>query len=325
MEPRTTPATLQDAIVYFADPDVAHDFMAALRWPNGVICPHCAAIEPYYTKSRRVWQCRAKDCRKQFTVKVGTIFEDSPLGLDKWLPCLWLITNGKNGISSYEVGHVLSVTQKTAWFMLHRVREAVKTETFDKFSGEVEADETFIGDKTGNMHAAKRARVIRGRGMVGKAAVMGVLERDLRDAHSRVRVPVTKGRKRVPLQAIVKANVEPGAALYADTLAPYDGLEAAYVHEVVNHSVDYVGGRVHTNGMENLWSLLKRAIRGTYVSVEPFHLAAYFEEQAYRFNARRNGDSGRFVEVLRSTVGKCITYKELTGKDETSNVAGNEV
>ncbi len=206
-----TPETLQQAIIYFANPETAHDFMVSLRWPNGIICPHCAATGPSFLSTRRIWKCR--DCHKQFSVKVGTIFEDSPLGLDKWLPCLWMIANAKNGISSYEVGRALGVTQKTAWFMLHRIRLAMQTKTFRMMGGEVEADETFIGGKSRFMHKARRARVITGTGGAGKVAVMGLLERDARKAHSRVHVAVVRNTRKHSLQARVRENVTPGSRL----------------------------------------------------------------------------------------------------------------
>ncbi len=182
-----SPSNLRDAILYFADKDVSLDFLAKLRWPDGVTCPHCAAADPLFLKTRRIWKCRA--CRKQFSVKVGTIFEDSPLGLDKWLPALWLLANCKNGISSYELGRALDVTQKTAWFMLGRIRLAMQTKTFKKLGGTVEVDETFIGGKARNMHAGKRK--IRGSGIVGKIAVMGLLER-----HGKARAIVVKNTER---------------------------------------------------------------------------------------------------------------------------------
>src|SRR6266516_4884856 len=151
------PNSLYEAIHYFADKDVALTFLVSLRWPNGVTCPACDARNPGFLKTRRIWKCR--DCGRQFSVKLGTIFEDSPIGLDKWLPALWMLANSKNGISSYELARALGVTQKTGWFMLHRIRLSMQTKTFVKMRGEVEADETFIGGKRANMHKKKQARV----------------------------------------------------------------------------------------------------------------------------------------------------------------------
>src|SRR3954470_10518811 len=180
------PTTLVQAIRYFADPDVSLAFLAGLRWPEGVTCPRCNSDKNSFLSTRRIWKC--KGCQKQFSVKLGTIFEDSPIGLDKWLPAIWLIVNAKNGISSYELHRALGVTQKTAWFMLHRIRLAMQTQTFAKMSGDVEVDETYIGGKARFMHPERKDRMLKGRrgGTTGKAAVMGLLSRNERKGHSSV-------------------------------------------------------------------------------------------------------------------------------------------
>ncbi len=170
------PNTLQEAVIYFSNKDVCLNLVASLRWENGIAtCPQCESQETSFLKTRRIWKCKA--CKKQFSVKVGTIFEDSPLGLDKWLIAMWLIVSAKNGISSYELGRALGFKQKTAWFVNHRIRMAMETGSFEKLSGEVECDETFIGGKAKNMHKHKREAIIKGRGSVGKTAVFGALER----------------------------------------------------------------------------------------------------------------------------------------------------
>jgi transposase-like protein len=308
------PETLIDAIRYFADADVSLHFMAALRWSNGVTCPHCSGIEHSFLKTRRIWKC--KGCRKQFSVKVGTVFEDSPIGLDKWLPCIWMLVNCKNGISSYEVSRALGVTQKTAWFMLHRIRLAMQTKSFDKFGGPTEVDETFIGGRSRFMHKEKRERMIKGTGGMGKVAVMGLLERHGENRkHSTVRVSIVPNVRRATLQAAVRANVEAGAEVFSDALQSYEGLSAEYVHGVIDHGEKYVEGQVHTNGLENFWSLLKRSIKGTYVSVQPFHLFRYLDEQTFRFNNRKSNDGWRFIEVVKALAGKRLTYRELIGSD----------
>jgi transposase-like protein len=306
------PETLAEAIKYFADADRALNFMASVRWPDGnVACPCCHKSNTAFLSTRRLWKCR--DCHKQFSAKVGTIFEDSALGFDKWLPAFWMIVNAKNGISSCELGRALGVTQKTAWFMLHRIRLAMQDEqTGGKLSGEVEVDETFIGQKARNMHKDVKARKIQGRGPEGKAIVAAVLERG-----GKVRAKVVDTRKKKDLQALVREHVEPGSALYTDALKSYDGLSEEYAHQVIDHAVAYVDGQVHTNGCENFWSLLKRGLKGTYVSVEPFHLFRYVDEQAFRFNNRLPmEDSERFSFLVRKAVGKRLTYDELTGKLE---------
>lgn len=300
------PDTLLDAIRYFADPDVSLHFVADLRWPDGVTCPVCENKEVSFLSTRRIWKC--KGCKKQFSVKLGTIFEDSPIGLDKWLPALWMLANCKNGVSSYELARALGVTQKTAWFMLHRIRLAMQTGTFQKLSGTVEADETYIGGKARNMHAGKRAERITGTGGAGKTVVMGLLER-----HGEVRTFVVDDTRGKTLRPKVRQHVQPGSELHTDALASYAGLSAEYVHKVVDHAECYVKDNVHTNGLENFWSLLKRSIKGTYVAVEPFHLFRYLDEQARRYNERKWTDGQRFLSVLRDVVGRRVTYDQLTG------------
>jgi transposase-like protein len=304
------PETLTEAINYFSDADRALAFVASLRWPSGTACPHCESKEVGFLKTRRIWKCR--DCHKQFSVKVGTIFEDSPLGLDKWLPAMWLIVNCKNGVSSYEIARALGVTQKTAWFMLHRIRLAMQTQTFSRMGGDVEVDETFIGGRGRYMHRDKKAK-IPGRGSVGKAVVMGLLERNAVRGKSRVKAKVVRNIRRRHLQPEVRAEVTPGSSVYTDALASYTGLDAEYIHQVIDHAEAYAKGNVHTNGLENFWCLLKRTIRGTYVSVEPFHLFRYLDEQCFRFNLRGGNDGQRFVHALGSILGRRLTYKALTG------------
>lgn len=300
------PTTLQKAIKYFSDKRVCHDFMVSLRWPGGeVCCPHCGSVKIRFMESRYVWQCN--DCRKQFSVKVGTIFEDSALGLDKWLCAIWMIANAKNGVSSYEVHRALGVTQKSAWFMLHRIREAMSNGTFDKMSGEVEADETFIGGKEANKHKGRKANL--GRGAVGKSIVMGLFERKTK----KVKAKVVTNTKAVTLQGEVRNNVETGSAIYTDALLSYNGLATDYVHEFVDHAKEYVRGNVHTNSLENFWSLLKRCFKGTYVSCDPAHLFRYLNEEMFRFNEREGDDSDRFLIVAKSVTGKRLTYRKLIG------------
>jgi transposase-like protein len=305
MENETFPKTLLQAVRYFSDPDVALRFMVAIRWPDGIFCPRCDSTEYSFLSTRRVWKCRS--CKKQFTVKLGTIMEDSPIGLDKWLCAIWLICGAKNGISSYEIHRAIGITQKSAWFLLHRIRKAMQTGTFNKLAGDVEVDETFIGGLARNMHESKRKHI--GTGKMGKVAVMGLLER-----HGEVRTHVVSDVKRETLQAHVHNHVERGANVYTDAWVSYDGLDSRYVHSVINHAEKYVDGIIHTNGIENFWSLLKRTLRGTYVSVEPFHLFRYLDEQSFRFNNRKGDDSDRFIKAAQNITGKRVTYKQLTGK-----------
>src|SRR5712692_5950354 len=277
MDTNTIPQTLQEAIAYFADADRCFAFAVALRWPTGTVtCPRCGSDSHSFVSTRRLWFC--KGCKRQFTMKIGTIFEDSPLGMDKWMVAYWLLVNCKNGISSYELARDIGVMQRTAWFMLHRLRFALNTGSF-KMSGEVEVDETFIGGKARNMHVAQRKRRITGTGGRDKTAVVGFVERG-----GKVQTVVVENRRKAILQAEIKKRVEAGSALYTDELLSYQGLESDYAHKVINHAVAYVDGAVHTNTLENFWSLLKRGLSGTYVSVEPFHLFRYLDEQAFRYN-----------------------------------------
>ncbi len=303
------PRTLLEAVRYFSDLDVCTEYVASLRWPNGPVCPRCGGTEHSYLTTRRLWKCKA--CKRQFSVKVGTIFEDSPLGLDKWLPSVWLIANSKNGISSHELGRALGVTQKSAWFMLHRIRLAMQTGTFERFDGPVEVDETFIGGKARNMHKDVRARKIHGTGGMDKTTVVGVLERG-----GDVRAAVVPDRRRVTLHAQVRSNVEPGATVYSDSWEAYNGLGGDFAHETVDHAEQYVRGQVHTNGIENFWALLKRGLHGTYVSVEPFHLFRYLDERVFTFNMRDLTDLGRFTTVLGMVSGRRLTYAELVGQSD---------
>ena len=313
------PKTLLECSRYFAgDPAIAVEFLAAIRWKDGVVCQHCGSKKHSSLKTRRIWKCR--ECKKQFSVKAGTVFEDSPIPLDKWMMVVWLVVNCKNGISSWEIHRDLKVTQKTAWFMLHRVRLALKSESGFLLGGEgteVEVDESYVGGKLNNMHKDRRAKLgLAMRGTASKTAVQGMLDRNLRE----VRATVVPDTKRETLQNLVLNNIHHGSTVYSDESVTYDKLSENFVHEVVNHSEEYVRGRVHTNGLENFWSLMKRGLKGTYVCVEPFHLERYVDEQVFRYNNRATkdnplNDSDRFVLALSQIAGKRLTYKELIGKD----------
>lgn len=300
------PHTLQEAIQYFSDQQTCLDLVVQLRWPDGPVCPRCASKEYRFIKTRSLWEC--KGCKKQYSVKVGTIFEDSPIKLDKWLCALWMLVNCKNGISSYEVGRSLGVTQKTAWFMLHRLRLALHNKSFEtKLSGEVEADETYIGGKARNMHYDKQKKIVKAEGSFRKAVVMGMIERK-----GEVRATVLNTASARLLNSTIRDHVESGSTVYTDQWAGYKQVGLDYAHRVINHAETYVKGNVHTNTIENFWSLLKRGIKGTYVSVEPFHLFRYLDEQTYRFNARKQTDQDRFIQALSTIHGRRLTYQHLT-------------
>ena len=311
--------TLSDAIRYFDNEQVCIDTVAAMRWPNGPACPACLSPESrqHWLKTQRRWQCR--ECGKQYSVKVNTIFEDSAVKLDKWLTAMWLLANCKNGISSYEIGRSVGITQKSAWFMLQRIRLAMKNKSVLKLGyqgGPVEMDETFIGGKVKNMHKAKKPVGTgfsgRATGSMAKTIVVGMLERK-----GRVRAEVVIDRTKPVLHAIANKHIHPGASVVTDEHGGYEGIK--FEHAVINHAVEYVDGQVHTNGIENFWSLLKRGLHGTYVAVEPFHLERYIDEQVFRFNNRATKDNpltdrDRFMLALSQISGKRLTYAELTGK-----------
>jgi transposase-like protein len=307
MEKERFPKTLIEAVKYFSDPDTALGCMVAIRWPDGITCPRCDSDRHSFVKTRRIWICLA--CKKHFSVRLGTIMEDSPIGLDKWLTAIWLIVNAKNGISSYEIHRSIGITQKSAWFLLHRIRKAMQAGTFQKLHGEIEVDETFIGGAARNMHKGRRKAS--GTGHQGKVAVQGLLDRHSRE----VRVMVVKGTRRHHLVPNIHSHVEEGSQVFTDAHNSYTGLDSTYFHNVVNHAEAYVQGNVHTNGIENFWSLLKRGLKGTYVSVEPFHLFRYLDEQAFRFNNCKTDDADRFIKATSQITGKRLTLKQLTGKE----------
>ena len=329
------PKTLQEAILYFSDYDNCREFMALVRWPDGrVRCPYCGSEKVTYLEKARLYRCYGKHPKQKFSLKVGTVFEDSAMPLEKWLPAVWMLVNCKNGVSSYEIHRALGVTQKSAWFMLHRIRLAMQDGSLGKIGGsgsEVEADESFVGGKVKNMHKSRKLRLAKARSEIrnndatvperywGKTPIMGLVDRDQR----RIRVSVIPNVRREVLQNAILNQVLPGSKLYTDQAVAYDRMAIAkhYTHEVVNHLEGYVNGRVHTNGLENFWSLLKRGLSGTYVAVEPFHLFRYVDEQVFRYNNRHTRDnpltdSDRFMLALSQIAGKRLTFAEVTGKVE---------
>jgi transposase-like protein len=313
------PRTLLEAIKHFSDPDVALAQMVELRWPTGVHCPTCGRTDVRFISTRRLWECKEKHSKRQFSAKVGTIFEDSPIPLEKWFPAIWMVANCKNSISSYELARDLGITQKSGWFVIHRIHTAMRLGSVMKMAGECEADETFIGGLSKNMHKVRRKRVIKGTGGTSKTAVMGILKRTNKKSRSKVRALVVPNVQRDTLTAEIRQTVAPGSTLYTDKWVGYRGLTGDYQHEVIDHAVEYVRGQIHTNGIENFWSLLKRAIKGTHVSVEPFHLFRYIDAEAFRFNEREADDYGRFRNVLSTVSGRRLTYQQLIGNAQEAH------
>lgn len=307
------PRSLIEAVRYFSDPQVCIDYIARLRWPDGPVCPQCEGRDYSYLTSRRLWKC--KGCKRQFSVKQGTIFEASPIGLDKWLPAVWMLANSKNGVSSHELARALGITQKSAWHLDHRIREAMRVGTFERFSGEVEIDETFVGGKARNKKNHQRAERARRTSTVGvspfegKTVIVGAKDRN----DGRVTASVIPDRNKHTLVPYVRETVTPGSRVYTDALGSYRSLpEHGYDHEWIDHVDTYVEGRVHTNGIENFWALLKRGLHGTYVAVNPEHLFRYVDERVFTYNERELSDLERFELVLRQSIGRRMTWEELT-------------
>jgi len=313
MDTLKTFKTLQEAIVYFANPDNCVAYMVSKRWKDGVICPNCGSREVKYMESRRVWQCKTRHLKSQFSVKVGSVYEDSAIGLDKWLTATWMVVNCKNGVSSYEVARSIGVTQKSAWFMLHRIRTAMDEDADTKLghNNMVEIDETFVGGKVKNIHKGKRKQSASYQGGGNKAIVLGMLERG-----GKVRANTVADRRKPTMQPTILENVAAGAHIITDEHSSYPFIAAdTYYHEVINHVEGYVRQHIHTNGIENFWSLLKRGLAGTYISVDPVHLDKYVTEQVFRYNNRKGlNDGERFGICVEQTFGKRLTYKQLIGK-----------
>jgi transposase-like protein len=328
------PKTLREAILYFNDAENCRKFMVAIRWEDGVVrCPRCDSADIIYLENAKLYYCRSKHAKQKFSLKVGTIFEDSAISLEKWLPAYWLLANCKNGISSYELARAIGVTQKSAWFMLHRIRYSLGQKPEGKISGgPVEIDESYHGGVPKNKHLSQRKNdkyitdengvtyrnpKFKSKAGLGtdKVAVFGMLDRDTREVRAHV---IPNIRREVLMDAILN-NVEKGSTVYSDGLNAYNSLAAQeFIHETVNHVTEYVRGDVHTNGIENFWALLKRTLKGTYVAVEPFHLDQYVGEQVFRFNNRKDKDDyDRFMLAVSMGTGKRLTHAELTGKTQT--------
>src|ERR1017187_2388203 len=246
------PTTLVDAVKYFSGEQVCINEVAAMRWPDGeIFCPACGEVgNTLWLANQKRWKCRG--CKKQFSVKVGTILHDSPLGLDKWMVAMWMLANCRNGVSSCEVARTIGITQKSAWHMMHRIRKAMRDTTGDKLGGigPIEIDETFIGGKVTNMHKSKRVKGLSYAGGNAKTVVLGMLERG-----GRVRAGVVDGRKLEHLQSPIQNNIEAGSHIITDEFPTYLWIaKENYIHEIINHVEAYVRGHIHTNGMENFWS-----------------------------------------------------------------------
>jgi len=301
--------TLQDAFSYFSDPQNAVDYVVALRWPEGVSCPTCGSKDVTYLKKRYLYQCHGKHPKRQFSPKVGTVMESSPISLGNWLIVSWMLACCRNGVSSYEIARTIGITQKSAWFMLHRLREAM-TEKSISLQGEVEVDEAFIGGLSQNKHLRKRLK------KEPKQVVLGILERG-----GRVATTIVPEATKEHIIPALKRRIEPGTVIYSDSSQIYNSV----AHGQVSHiSGRYVEGPIHTNGIENFFSTLKRTLKGTYIQVSPYHLPAYVSEQAFRYNHRKKivyTEAQRFGDVVVGGLGKRLTWNHLvrTGRGPVIN------
>lgn len=304
-----------EAIKYFADLDVANQFLADMRWPDGVTCPMCKGKEIGFIATRRIWKCKA--CKKQFSIKTGSVMEDSPISLGNWLAAIWMIVNDRNGVSSCEIARSLGITQKSAWFLMHRIRVAMENRSFEKLSGTVEIDESYFGGEVKNMHEdVKRRKGVAHGGMNDKTAVLGI---GMRNPDGKglleVRAGTIKHTDRMTLMPIILETVEIKSTVNTDCHAAYNPLWRGYKHETINHSKEYVRGDVTTNRIENYWSVLKRGMKGTYIRGNGQHLDRYIAEASFRYNNRKESDAERFQKVLQSLNGRRLTYNQLTDKD----------
>jgi transposase-like protein len=316
---------LTEAIEFFADPANTHEMIVKMRWPSGeVCCPNCGSLRVRYIQTRRQWECREIHPKRRFSLKTGTIMEESPLPLKDWLAALWMEVNCKNSISSYEIARALGITQKSAWFLLHRIRFAIKRNSFEKIGGNghmIEADETFIGGKSEFMHKSKRRKKITGGGPKDKIPVLGLFDRRTGKVHASV---LDKHPSKMSLHPIIRGQIRPGSEVITDSNASYAGLEPDYIHSFVDHAKEYVRGYIHTNSLENFWALFKRCIKGTHVSIDPVHLAAYVDSEAFRFNNRKVKDADRFALALKGITGKRLTYNALIGVSEGAPGSGRD-
>ncbi len=300
---------LKEMMQNFSDDNKCRSLLENMRWNGKRVCPHCGVIDSsYQLKDGKTYMCKEKGCRKKFTVTVGTVFENSKIPLSTWFAAIYLCTAHKKGISSLQLSRDLGVTQKTAWFMLHRIREMMMDKAPSKLGNIVQVDETYVGGKNKNKHEHKKVKESQGRSLKDKTPVLGI------SGNGQVNVQVVPDTKAKTLKPIVEQMVKEGAITVTDEWHSYNALKENYNHIVVNHGQgEYVRGAFHTNTIEGFWSLLKRGIYGIYHQVSPKHLNRYCSEFAGRYNTREIGDGARFALSLKNSVGR-IKYKELIAK-----------
>jgi len=290
-------------MTHLGDESVCRAYMENMRWNGKTVCPHCGKDEPYKLKDGKTYRCKAKTCKKDFTVTVGTVFENSKVPLSTWIAALFVLSAHKKGISSCQLARDLGITQKTAWFVLHRLRLIMTDTDPEPLDNVVEVDETYVGGKWDNMHASRRQK-LRDSGIDNKVPVMGLLQRD-----GKAKLTVI-GKS--TFKEVIRENVDKGAVIVTDTHLSYRGLDQEFAgHGTVNHSLgEYKNGIFYTNSIEGFFSLFKRTVFGTYHQISPKHLAAYCAESSYRFNSRKITDKDRFTQLISKTEGR-LKYNDL--------------